>query len=87
MVLKQGGCRNVRTLPVEIDEELYRPLAEAAAREGKDVQAYVNEIIRIQLREVERVHQLIKARSTISPTLIMKTSFASPLHNCAETPF
>jgi hypothetical protein len=48
-------------ISVEIDEELYRRLAEAAAREGKDVHAYVNEIIRVQLREVERAHQIMSA--------------------------
>jgi predicted DNA-binding protein len=53
-------------VPVEIDEELYRRLAEAAAREGKDVQAYVNEIIRVQLREVERAHQIMSALDDIA---------------------
>ena len=50
---------------VEIDEELYRRLA-AAARDGKGAQAYANEIIRVQLREVERAHQIIRALDDIA---------------------
>jgi predicted DNA-binding protein len=51
---------------LEIDEELYWRLAEAAAREGKDVKAYVSEIIRVQLREAERMHELISALDDIA---------------------
>jgi hypothetical protein len=41
-------------------------VAEAAAREGKDVKAYVSEIIRVQLREAERVHELMSALDDIA---------------------
>jgi len=51
---------------VEIDEELYGRLAEAAARDGKGAQAYANEIIRVQLREAERAHQIIRALDDIA---------------------
>jgi len=51
---------------VEIDEELYKRLAEAAARQGKVAQAYANEIIRVQLREVERAHQIVSALDDIA---------------------
>jgi hypothetical protein len=53
-------------VPIEIDEELYSRLAEAAAREGKDVHAYANELVRLQLREAERVHELISAFDEIA---------------------
>jgi predicted DNA-binding protein len=51
---------------IEIDEELYSRLAEAAAREGKDVHAYANEIIRVQLRELERAYQIVSAFDNIA---------------------
>ncbi|WGS20172.1 MULTISPECIES: hypothetical protein [unclassified Bradyrhizobium] len=51
---------------LEIDEELYSRLAQAAAREGKDVQAYVGEIIHVQLRDVERMHQVMSALDEIA---------------------
>ncbi|MDE5444449.1 hypothetical protein GWG65_23975 [Bradyrhizobium sp. CSA207] len=52
---------------VEIDEELYKRLAEAAAREGKGAQAFANEILRVQLREVERAHQIVSAFDVARP--------------------
>jgi hypothetical protein len=60
------GSAVMMGVPVEIDEELYRRLAEAAAREGKDVPAYVSWIIRVQLRDAERMHNVISALDEIA---------------------
>ena len=46
--------------PVKIDADLYARAAAAAAREGKHVETYINELIRLQIREAERMHQLVR---------------------------
>lgn len=47
--------------PVQIDDDIYVRVAAAASREGKHVETYINEPIRLQIREVERMHHVIKA--------------------------
>jgi hypothetical protein len=52
--------------PVQIDADLYARAAAAAAREGKYVEPYINELIRLQIREAEKTHQLVKALDEIA---------------------
>jgi hypothetical protein len=52
--------------PVQIDADLYARAAAAAAREGKHVETYINELIRLQIREAERMHQLDRALDEIA---------------------
>ena len=51
--------------PIQIDADLYARAAAAAAREGKDVETYISELIRLQLREAERMHELVRALDDI----------------------
>ncbi|MBR1170193.1 hypothetical protein [Bradyrhizobium liaoningense] len=51
---------------VQIDDDLYARVASAASREGKHVGTYMDELIRLQIREVERMHQVIKAFEEIA---------------------
>lgn len=43
--------------PVQIDADLY---ARAASREGKHVETYINELLQMQLRDVERIHEIVR---------------------------
>ncbi|MDI4239430.1 hypothetical protein OZ411_42330 [Bradyrhizobium sp. Arg237L] len=47
--------------PVQIDADLYARAATAASRDGKQVETYINELIRLQLRDVERMHEIVSA--------------------------
>jgi hypothetical protein len=60
--------------PVQIDPDLYARAAAAAGREGKEVGTYINELIRMQLREVERAHELVRALDEIAIELENDTS-------------
>jgi hypothetical protein len=51
--------------PIQIDANLYARAAAAAAREGKAVDTYINELIRLQLREAERMHEIVSALDDI----------------------
>lgn len=46
--------------PVQIDADLYARAAAAASREGKHVETYINELLQMQLRDVERMHQIMR---------------------------
>ncbi|MDA9535868.1 hypothetical protein ACM41_06200 [Bradyrhizobium sp. CCBAU 21362] len=46
--------------PVQIDADLYACAAAAASREGKHVETYINELLQMQLRDVERMHQIMR---------------------------
>lgn len=48
---------------IRIDADLYARAAAAAACESKDIEIYINELIRMQIREVERAHELVRALS------------------------
>lgn len=55
--------------PVEIDLDLYARAAAAAAREGRDVEVYINELIRLQIREVERMHEIVRTLEEIATAM------------------
>lgn len=57
-----------------LDSDLYARAAAAAAREGKEVGTYISELIRLQLREVERAHELVQALDEIAIELEDDTS-------------
>ncbi|QOG19148.1 hypothetical protein [Bradyrhizobium sp. SEMIA] len=46
--------------PVQIDADLYARAATAASREGKHVDIYINELLQMQLRDVERMHEIVR---------------------------
>jgi len=46
--------------PVQIDDDLYARAATAASREGKHVETYINELLQVQLRDVERMQQIVR---------------------------
>lgn len=52
--------------PVKIDADLHARAAAAATREGTDVETYINELIRLQIREAERRHQIDRALGEIA---------------------
>ncbi|MEW6151945.1 MAG: hypothetical protein ACOY3N_09850 [Bradyrhizobium sp.] len=52
--------------PVQIDADLYARAAAAASREGKQVETYINELIRLQITDVERMHQIVRALDEIA---------------------
>jgi predicted DNA-binding protein len=52
--------------PVQIDADLYARAAAAASREGKHVETYINELIRLQIRDVERMHEIVRALDEIA---------------------
>lgn len=55
-----------KPIQIEIDADLYARAAAAAAHEGKAVETYINELIRLQLREAERIHELVRALDEIA---------------------
>jgi predicted DNA-binding protein len=52
--------------PVQIDADLYARAAAAASREGKHVDNYINELIRLQIREAERMYLVARALDEIT---------------------
>jgi hypothetical protein len=50
--------------PIQIHRDLYARAA-AAATQGKDVETNTNELFRLQLREVERAHEIVRALDEI----------------------
>jgi hypothetical protein len=50
---------------IQTDADLYARAAAAAARESKDVETYIGELIRLQLRESERMHEIVRALDEI----------------------
>ncbi len=46
---------------IQIDADLYARAAAAAARESKDVETYIGELIRLHVREAEKMHELVRA--------------------------
>lgn len=46
--------------PVQIDADLYARAATAASREGKHVETYINELLQMQLRDVEKMHEIVR---------------------------
>ncbi|WP_208867089.1 hypothetical protein, partial [Bradyrhizobium sp. AS23.2] len=53
-------------MPIQIDPDLYARAEAAAEHEGKEVGTYINELIRMQLREVERAHELVRTLDEIA---------------------
>ena len=52
--------------PVQIDADLYARAAAAASREGKRVDNYINELIRLQIKEAERMYLVARALDEIA---------------------
>jgi hypothetical protein len=52
--------------PVQIDSDLYARGAAAGSREGNHVDNYINELIRLQLREAGRMYQVDRALDEIA---------------------
>jgi hypothetical protein len=60
--------------PIQINSDLYARAAAGAAREGKEVGAFINELIRMQIREAEKAHELARAHDEIAIQLEDETS-------------
>jgi hypothetical protein len=78
-----GGTRRDTTMqvedaampkPIQINSDLYARAAAGAAREGKEVGAFINELIRMQIREAEKAHELARAHDEIAIQLEDETS-------------